>query len=49
LSGLHRDLGLKRILRYGMVENFVPVGPETYDDIRRMVDLCEAAGFTEFR
>ena len=49
LSGLHRDPALKRILRHGIVEKFVPVGAETYDDIRRMVDACEAAGFTELR
>ena len=49
LFGLHRDPELKSILHYGMVERFVPVGPETYDDIRRMVDACESAGFTEIR
>jgi phosphonate transport system substrate-binding protein len=31
------------------VERFVAVGPQNYDDIRRMVDACEAAGFTELR
>jgi ABC-type phosphate/phosphonate transport system substrate-binding protein len=49
LTGLHRDPDLKRILGYGLVERFVPVGPEAYDDIRRMVDACEAFGFTEIR
>jgi phosphonate transport system substrate-binding protein len=27
----------------------VPVGPEDYDDIRMMVEACQAAGFTELR
>jgi phosphonate transport system substrate-binding protein len=50
LVGLHRDPEFKRrVLGRGMVERFVAVGPETYDDIRRMVDACEAAGFTTIR
>jgi phosphonate transport system substrate-binding protein len=50
LVGLHRDPDFKqRVLRRGMVEKFVSVGPETYDDIRRMVDACEAVGFTTIR
>lgn len=49
LVGLHLDPYLNEILHYGMVERLVPVGPESYDDIRRMVDACEAAGFTELR
>jgi phosphonate transport system substrate-binding protein len=36
-------------LAVGLVERFVPVGPEDYDDIRMMVEACEAAGFTELR
>jgi phosphonate transport system substrate-binding protein len=49
LVGLHCDPGFKKVLGRGMVERFVSVGPETYDDIRRMVDACEAVGFTEIR
>jgi phosphonate transport system substrate-binding protein len=50
LVGLHRDPAFKRrVLGRGMVERFVAVGPETYDDIRRMVDACEAVGFTTIR
>jgi phosphonate transport system substrate-binding protein len=50
LVGLHRDPAFKqRVLGRGMVERFVAVGPEAYDDIRRMVDACEAAGFTKLR
>ena len=36
-------------LAVGLVERFVPVGPEDYDDIRMMVEACEVAGFTELR
>ena len=36
-------------LAAGLVERFVPVGPEAYDDIRAMVEACEVAGFTELR
>ena len=39
----------RRRLAAGLVERFVPVGPEAYDDIRAMVEACEAAGFTELR
>jgi phosphonate transport system substrate-binding protein len=43
------DPGGRRRLAVGLVERFVPVGPEDYDDIRRMLDATEAAGFTELR
>jgi phosphonate transport system substrate-binding protein len=36
-------------LAVGMVDRFVPVEPSSYDDIRMMLDACEAAGFTELR
>jgi phosphonate transport system substrate-binding protein len=49
LIELHRDLDFKNVLGHGMVERFVPVGPETYEDIRMMVDACEAVGFTKIR
>jgi phosphonate transport system substrate-binding protein len=50
LVGLHRDPAFRKgVLGRGMVEKFVSVGPEAYDDIRRMVDACEAVGFTEIR
>ena len=49
LVGLHRDPHLKKIIGHAMIEKFVPVGPESYDDIRRMVEACEAAGFMEIR
>jgi phosphonate transport system substrate-binding protein len=34
-------------LGLALVERFVPVDAGSYDDIRRMVDACEAAGFME--
>jgi ABC-type phosphate/phosphonate transport system substrate-binding protein len=33
----------------GLIERFVPVDAASYDDIRMMVDVCEAAGFLELR
>ena len=32
-----------------MVERFAPVDASSYDDIRRMQDACEAAGFMTLR
>ncbi|MPZ91077.1 MAG: PhnD/SsuA/transferrin family substrate-binding protein [Actinobacteria bacterium] len=50
LVGLHRDGDFKKnVLGRGMVEKLVSVGPETYDDIRRMVDVCETVGFSKIR
>lgn len=46
---LHEREGFREILDHGMVERFAPVGPESYDDIRRMLEACEAAGFMEIR
>ena len=43
------DPGVRQSLDVGLVERFVAVGPESYDDIRMMVDACEAAGFVELR
>lgn len=43
------DRVVRERLAVGMVERFVPVGPGHYDDIRMMVDACEAAGFMELR
>jgi len=39
----------REILDLGTVDKWVPVGPEDYDDIRRMVEACEAADFMEIR
>jgi phosphonate transport system substrate-binding protein len=44
LVGMDDDAAARRRLAQGMVERFVPVGPEDYDDIRAMLDATEAAG-----
>ena len=49
LLSLHEDPETKKRLGQGMVEKFVAVGPDSYDDIRHMLDACEAAGFMEIR
>ncbi len=36
-------------LAEALVEKFVSVGAETYDDIRMMLQFCETAGFLEIR
>jgi phosphonate transport system substrate-binding protein len=49
LLGLGDDPDFRKVLDHGMVDRFVAVGPGDYDDIRRMVDACETAGFMEIR
>jgi phosphonate transport system substrate-binding protein len=49
LVTLAEDPAVRERLSAALVERFVPVGPESYDDIRMMVDACEAAGFLELR
>jgi phosphonate transport system substrate-binding protein len=49
LVSLADDAAIRERLAEGLVERFVPVAPPDYDDIRMMVDACEAAGFTELR
>jgi phosphonate transport system substrate-binding protein len=39
----------REILSLGAVERWVAVSSSDYDDIRRMVDACECAGFMEIR
>lgn len=46
LLGMDDDAAARRRLAQGMVERFVPIGPEDYDDIRAMLDATEAAGIT---
>ncbi len=41
--------GGRAVLSHGEVVRFVPVNASDYDDIRAMVDACEAAGFMEIR
>jgi len=45
LTSLHEDPGMRQRLALGLVERFVPVSPSSYDDIRMMLEACEAAGF----
>jgi phosphonate transport system substrate-binding protein len=49
LVSIHLDPETERALAQGMVTHLVPVGPESYDDIRRMVDTCQRAGYLRLR
>ncbi|HUF14879.1 MAG TPA: PhnD/SsuA/transferrin family substrate-binding protein [Acidimicrobiia bacterium] len=49
LTDLHRRPGFGEILDHGMIESFVEVGPESYDDIRQMLETCERAAFMVIR
>ncbi len=49
LLGLGDDPRARPGLEVGMVDRFVAADAGLYDDIRRMVDECEAAGFLELR
>jgi phosphonate transport system substrate-binding protein len=43
------DPSCRERLDAGLVDRFVSVDPSSYDDIRMMVDACEAAGFMRIR
>jgi phosphonate transport system substrate-binding protein len=43
------DTAVHERLSVALVERFVPLDAGSYDDIRKMVDACEAAGFLELR
>jgi len=49
LTSLHEDRDVRERLALGLVKRFVPVGPSDYDDIRMMLEACEAAGFMQIR
>lgn len=49
LLGLHRDPAVRAALEEGLVERFTAVEAASYDDLRRMLSDCEAAGFLELR
>lgn len=49
LLGLGDDPACRERLDVGLVDRFVAVDASSYDDIRMMVDACEAAGFTQVR
>ncbi|MCC6612125.1 MAG: PhnD/SsuA/transferrin family substrate-binding protein [Anaerolineae bacterium] len=45
LSEIHRDPAGREMLDRGFIDRFVPVTDADYDDIRRMLDECERAGY----
>ena len=49
LLTMAEDPSVRRRLGTGLVGRFVSVDARSYDDIRKMVDACEAAGFLELR
>lgn len=49
LLTMAEDPAVRERLAVALVERFLPVDASSYDDIRRMVDACEAAGFLELR
>ena len=49
LLNLHTTEEGRAILDLGGVESWVAVDASDYDDVRAMVDACEAAGFMEIR
>jgi phosphonate transport system substrate-binding protein len=49
LVTMAEDPAVRRRLALGLVQRFVAVDAGSYDDIRMMVDACEAAGFVELR
>lgn len=49
LVRFHESEQGRKILDLGLVEKWVPIGAADYNDIRDMVDACEAAGFMTIR
>ena len=49
LVSLHANPAVRTELARGLVSHFVPVGPESYNDIRMMLEACEAANFMTIR
>jgi phosphonate transport system substrate-binding protein len=49
LLRLHIDPATRPLLDFGAIRGFTAAGPESYDDIRRMLAVCEAAGFMRLR
>jgi phosphonate transport system substrate-binding protein len=49
LVDVHNELSVRHYLERGFIERISPIGPEDYDDIRQMLEACEAAGFLELR
>jgi phosphonate transport system substrate-binding protein len=49
LTTVHEVPAARERLALGMVDRFVAVDASSYDDIRLMLEACEAAGFLEIR
>jgi len=49
LVDFHSTESGREILAHGLIEKWVPVDNSDYDDIRDMLDACEAADFLEIR
>jgi ABC-type phosphate/phosphonate transport system substrate-binding protein len=49
LVDFHRTEAGRQILEHGLIDRWVPVDAADYDDIREMLEVCEAAGFMEIR
>jgi phosphonate transport system substrate-binding protein len=49
LIGFDKTSDGREVLALGTVEKWVEVGPADYNDIRRMVEACEAVDFMEIR
>jgi len=49
LLGLHAVERMRPILDHGLIDRFVAVGPDDYDDIRSMLEACEKADFMVIR
>lgn len=49
LVDFHETEGGREILDHGLIEKWVPVDASSYDDIRRMLEVCEAAEFMEIK
>jgi ABC-type phosphate/phosphonate transport system substrate-binding protein len=49
LVALADEPAARPALAHGLVERFVPVADESYDDIRRMVRAAEEAAFLTLR
>lgn len=49
LMSLHEDPRIAPRLAATLVDRFVPAGPDTYRDVRDMLDTCRATGFMRLR
>ena len=49
LTSLDEDPDVRDRLARGLIKRFVPADASSYDDIRRMLAACEAAGFMTIR